>query len=87
MTANSTVGFTPRRSIGFATMQATPLEPRDRTIREVINVANPSSILTAIATALDRLSKWIGRSQAEKAKQQQPEIDRMDAEIQGLETK
>ena len=64
-------------------MQATLLEPRDRTIREVINVANPSSILTAIAAALDRLSKWIGRSQAEQAKQQQPEIDRMDAEIQG----
>ena len=68
-------------------MQATLLEPRDRTIREAINVANPSSILTAIAAALDRLSKWIGRSQAEQAKQQQPEIDRMDAEIQGLETK
>ena len=41
--------------------------------------------LTAIAAALDRLSKWIGRSQAEQAKQQQPEIDRMDAEIQGKE--
>ena len=83
MTANSTVGFTPRRSIGFATMQATLLELRDRTIREAINVANPSSILTAIAAAFDRLSKWIGRSQAEQAKQQQPEIDAMDAEIQG----
>ena len=82
--ANSTVGFTPRRSIGFATMQATLLELRDRTIREAINVANPSSILTAIAAALDRLSKWIGHSQAEQAKQQQPEIDRMDAEIQGI---
>ena len=68
-------------------MQATLLEPRDRTIREAINVANPSSILTAIAAALDRLSKWFGHSQAEQAKQQQPEIDRMDAEIQGLETK
>lgn len=65
-------------------MQATLLEPRDRTIREAINVANPSSILTAIAAALDRISKWIGRSQAELAKQQQPEIDAMDAEIQGI---
>ena len=65
-------------------MQATLLELRDRTIREAINVANPSSILTAIAAALDRLSKWIGRSQAEAAKAQQPEIDRMDAEIQGM---
>ncbi len=49
-------------------------------------MSNPAAgILTAIAAALDRLSKWIGRSQAEQAKQQQPEIDRMDAEIQGME--
>jgi len=44
---------------------------------------SPTKILTALAAALDRLSKWIGRSQAEQAKQQQPEIDAMDAEIQG----
>ena len=44
---------------------------------------SPTEILTAIAAALDRLSKWIGRSQAEAAKAQQPEIDAMDAEIQG----
>ena len=48
---------------------------------------SPTQILTALASALDRLSKWIGRSQAEQAKQQQPEIDAMDAEIQGMETK
>ena len=48
---------------------------------------SPAEILTAIADALDRLSKWIGRSQAEAAKAQQPEIDAMDAEIQGMETK
>ena len=41
-------------------------------------------VLIVIASALDRLSKWIGRSQAEAAKAQQPEIDRMDAEIQGI---
>ena len=45
---------------------------------------SPTEILTAIAAAFDRLSKWIGRSQADQAKQQQPEIDRMDAEIQGI---
>ncbi len=45
---------------------------------------SPTEVLTAIAAAFDRLSKWIGRSQAEQAKQQQPEIDRMDAEIQGM---
>ena len=44
----------------------------------------PTEILTAIAAVLDRLSKWIGRSQAERAKQQQPEIDRMGTEIQGI---
>ena len=53
-----------------------------------MKLRNPvPEVLTAIAAALDRLSKWIGRSQAEQAKQQQPEIDRMDAEIQGMETK
>jgi hypothetical protein len=45
---------------------------------------SPTEVLTAIASALDRLSKWIGHSQAEAAKAQQPEIDRMDAEIQGI---
>ena len=46
---------------------------------------SPTEVLTAIASAFDRLSKWIGRSQAEAAKAQQPEIDRMDAEIQGMQ--
>jgi len=45
---------------------------------------SPAEVLTAIAAALDRFSKWIGRSQAEAARAQQPEIDRMDAEIQGI---
>ena len=50
-----------------------------------MKLRNPvPAALTAIAAALDRLSKWIGRSQAKQAKQQQPEIDRMDAEIQGI---
>ena len=46
---------------------------------------SPTGILTSIAAALDRISKWIGRSQAEAAKAQQPDIDAMDAEIQGME--
>ncbi len=46
---------------------------------------SPTEILTAIAAALDRLSKWIGRGQAEAASAQQPEIDAMDREIQGME--
>jgi len=45
---------------------------------------SPAEVLTAIAAALDRFSKWIGRSQAEAAKAQQPEIDAMDAKIQGI---
>ncbi len=45
---------------------------------------SPTEVLTAIASILNRLSKWIGHSQAEAAKAQQPEIDRMDAEIQGI---
>ena len=50
-----------------------------------MKLRNPvPEVLTVIASALDRLSKWIGRSQAEQAKQQQPEIDAMDAEIQGI---
>ena len=44
---------------------------------------SPAEILAALTAGLDRLSKWIGRSQAETAKAQQPGIDRMDAEIQG----
>lgn len=53
-----------------------------------MKLRNPvPEVLTALASALDRLSKWIGRSQAEAAKAQQPEIDAMDREIQGMETK
>ncbi len=46
---------------------------------------SPTEVLTAIAALWNRISSAIGRSQAEEAKQQQPEIDRMDAEIQGME--
>ena len=45
---------------------------------------SPTEVLTALASVLDRLSKWIGRSQAEAAKAQQPEIDAMDAEIRNI---
>ena len=45
---------------------------------------SPTEVLTALASALDRLSKWFGRSQAEAAKAQRPEIDAMDAKIQGI---
>lgn len=50
-----------------------------------MKLRNPvPAALTAIAALWNRISSAIGRSQAERAKQQQPEIDRMDAEIQGI---
>lgn len=45
---------------------------------------SPAEILTTLATLWSRISSAIGRSQAEKAKAQQPEIDAMDAEIQAM---
>ena len=46
---------------------------------------NPTpAILTALASAWERLSAWFGRSQADQAKQQQTEIDVMDRKIQGM---
>ena len=45
---------------------------------------SPAEILTALAALWNRISSAIGRSQAERAKQQQPEIDAMDAQIQGI---
>ena len=44
---------------------------------------NPApAILTALTSAWDRLNAWLGRSQAEQAKQQDDEIQRMDRELQ-----
>lgn len=45
---------------------------------------SPAAILTALASAWERLSAWFGRSQAEQAVQQQTEIDAMDKEIQAM---
>jgi hypothetical protein len=45
---------------------------------------SPAEILTALAALWTRISSAIGRKQAEAAKAQQPEIDAMDAEIQGI---
>ena len=51
-----------------------------------MKLRNPvPEVLTAIAALWNRISSAIGRSQAEQAKQQQPEIDRMDREIQSME--
>lgn len=48
---------------------------------------SPTEILAAIAALWSRISSAIGRGQADKAREQQPEIDAMDREIQGIETK
>ena len=45
---------------------------------------SPTEILTALAAALDRLSNWLGRSQAEQAAEQDKEIQAMDKEIQAM---
>ena len=51
-----------------------------------MKLRNPiPEVLTAIAALWSRISSAIGRKQAEAAKAQQPEIDRMDAEIQGMQ--
>ena len=50
-----------------------------------MKLRNPvPEVLTALASAWERLSAWFGRSQAEQAKQQQTEIDAMDEEIQAM---
>ena len=48
---------------------------------------SPAEVLTALAALWSRISSAIGRGQAEEAKAQQSEIDAMDREIQGMETK
>ena len=45
---------------------------------------SPAEILTALATLWSRISSAIGRGQAEQAREQQSEIDAMDAKIQAM---
>ena len=45
---------------------------------------SPAEVLTALAALWSRISSAIGRGQAEKAREQQSDIDAMDAEIQGI---
>lgn len=45
---------------------------------------SPAAILTALVSVWERFSAWFGRREAEQAKAQQPQIDAMDAEIQGM---
>ena len=44
---------------------------------------NPApAIISAISSLWDRLNTWLGRSQAEQAKAQDAEIQRMNRELQ-----
>jgi len=44
---------------------------------------NPApAIITALSSLWDRINAWLGRSQAEQAKQQDAEIRRMAKELQ-----
>ena len=44
---------------------------------------NPApAIITALSSVWERLNTWLGRSQAEQAKQQDAEIQRMNRELQ-----
>ncbi len=45
---------------------------------------SPTEIIAALAALWSRISSAIGRKQAEAAREQQSEIDAMDAEIQGM---
>ena len=44
---------------------------------------NPApAIITALSSLWERLNEWLGRSQAEQAKAQDAEVQRMDRELQ-----
>lgn len=44
---------------------------------------NPApAIITALSSLWQRLNAWLGRSQAEQAKAQDAEVQRMDRELQ-----
>lgn len=45
---------------------------------------SPTEILAALVALWSRIIGAIGRGQAEKAREQQSEIDEMDAEIQAM---
>jgi len=46
-------------------------------------VINPApAIITALSDVWDRINAWLGRLQAEQAKEQDEEIQRMNRELQ-----
>jgi len=44
---------------------------------------NPTpAIITALSSLWDRINAWLGRSQAEQAKEQDAEVQRMNRELE-----
>ena len=80
---NSTGDFGRMRSTEYAMGQVMRSVPKARTIHAETVVINPApAIITALSSVLDRINQWLGRSQAEQAKAQDAEIQRMNRELQ-----
>lgn len=80
---NSTGDFGRMRSTEYAMGQVMRSVPKARTIHAETVVINPApAIITALSSMWDRLNTWLGRSQAEQAKAQDAEIQRMNRELQ-----
>jgi len=43
---------------------------------------NPSAIITALSSLWDRINAWLGRLQAEQAKEQDAEVQQLNRELQ-----
>jgi len=75
----------------YATRRKRDLVPamycqRDKTAElrkgRAMNLNPAPAIITALASVLDRINTWLGRSQAEQAKAQNEEIQRMAMELE-----
>ena len=79
---NSTGDFGRMRSTEYAMGQVMRSVPKARTIHAETVVINPApAIITALSDVWDRINTWLGRSQAEQAKAQDDEIQRMAKEL------
>jgi hypothetical protein len=80
---NSTGDFGRMRSTEYAMGRGMPSGPKARTIHAETVVINPApAIITALSDVWDRINVWLGRSQAEQAKRQDAEIQRMAKELE-----
>lgn len=56
--------------------------PETETRKDTMASVTTAAIITALSDAWDRINAWLGRSQAEQAKQQDAEIRRMAKELE-----